>query len=836
MGLNYKNIIYSIKAQTFNISIKTDEELRIQIEILKKRVKNESLNKIIPEWFALVQEISWREIGLKHYETQLLAGLLLHEGKIIEMKTGEGKTLSSTLSVSLNALTQKGVHVVTVNDYLAERDQRWMGKIYKRLGLNVGLITSNQLLEEKKKNYNKNITYVTNSELVFDYLRDNSAYSEKEAVQRELNYCILDEIDSILIDEARTPLILSTVKGTTDINKLQIAKNIVEILKKSIDFYILEKTGNTFLTEIGYEKVATYLGLEKKSLHNWSDPWILPIINALKAKYLLRLNKDYIILNDQIMIVDEFTGRIAKNRRWSSGIHEAIEIKEKVTVGAATQTKTSITYQNFFSLYDKLSGMTGTAKTSEKEFKDIYNLQVEVIPTKKQLIRKDFSDLVYQTDSVKWNAILKQSLDCYRKGQPILIGTSNVEKSESLSERFSSLNIPHQVLNAKPENVFKENEIIALAGEKSTITIATNMAGRGTDIILGGNPSFKVKKKMMQIFFEDNKDLYQCDNFVIKVFNEYSENNLKLAKDICNLPYSLEQTYPSFQIYYKNLYNTIYKQWKIDNKFVRNIGGLFVLGTERSETRRIDNQLRGRSGRQGDPGISKFFVSLEDDLFKKFAGDNIKEWINSFLPNKNVPLKSVLLSRSLENAQKKIELYNYDLRKSLFEYDNILNKHRKSFFITRKIFLTNYIYNELLLYYTETNLFAIYTGENKKLRELIDERKVLKLQEYNIPINQKYREKDIKFKTLWIDKNKKTMRLFQTSFDELSLRVIDAAWSEHIERTNYIRDTIEFRSYGQENPLIVYNLGAIKSYKKVFSEIRRMLIMFFILEEKKRYL
>ena len=638
-----KNLIYEIKIENTNLRKKSDEELEGKITELKKRGKIETLDKLVVEWFALVQEVSFRKIGLRHFDTQLLAGLFLHQGKIVEMKTGEGKTLASTLPVALNALEKKGVHVVTVNDYLAERDQKFMGKVYKGLGLTVGLVKSTSTLSEKRTSYNSDITYVTNSELVFDYLRDSSAYNLDELVQRPFNYCVIDEIDSILIDEARTPLILSTSKKVGNTNKLYLAKAVANSLIKDLDFELDEKRREINLTEIGYEKTKIKLG--KKTLYDLEDPWMLEILNALKAKYIFKLNKDYIILKDKVLIVDEFSGRIMEDRRWSLGIHEAIEIKECVTLGGETQTKSSITYQNFFTLYPKLAGMTGTAKTTEKEFQDIYNLEVVVLATEKPLIRKDLPDLVYQTELAKWKAVLSESKQCFEKGQPVLIGTASVEKSEFLSELFTLSKIPHQILNAKPENVTRESEIIAQAGERCAITIATNMAGRGTDIILGGNTIFKVKQKLSELLLKRNQILKKenekenstlkrdqqkqeqdLDVLVSSTYKEYENQKSlpRLEEEINNLPYSLETSLETLRNVYTYLYNKVYREWEKENKIVKDLGGLFVLGTERHETRRIDNQLRGRAGRQGDPGNSQFFISLEDELIKVFGGDSIR--------------------------------------------------------------------------------------------------------------------------------------------------------------------------------------------------------------------
>ena len=824
-----KKIIGNIKAELSNLESKTTEELNFKIEKLKKRSTKEPLDNLVPEWFALVQEISYRTIGLKHFDTQLMAGLLLHQGKIVEMKTGEGKTLSSTLPVSLNALTNKGVHVVTVNEYLAERDQKLMGKIYNGLGLTVGLVKSTSTTNEKRKSYFADITYVTNSELVFDYLRDSSAFNLNEVVQRPFHYCVIDEIDSILIDEARTPLILSTFQGNINLNKLYLARAIARNLEKEIDFQLDEKRREINLTDVGYQKAKEKLG--KKTLYDADDPWILEILNALKAEHIFKLNKDYIVLNNKILIVDEFTGRIMEDRRWSLGIHEAIEIKEKVELGGGTKTKSSITYQNFFTLYPKLAGMTGTAKTTEKEFQDIYSLEVEVLPTFKPMIRKDLSDLVYQTELAKWKAVLNQSKECFKSGQPILIGTGSVEKSEFLSDLFKIAKIPHQILNAKPENVKRESEIVAQAGEHYAVTIATNMAGRGTDIILGGNPYFKVKQKLYDIIIE-NKILNTKDEEILNnIKSEYqvSEKLNELENDIQNLPYSLENGLESLKLSYDKLYNEIYKSWENENKIVKQLGGLFVLGTERHETRRIDNQLRGRSGRQGDPGISQFFVSLEDELIKVFGGDSIKKWVEYLIQDKDSPLESGLLTKSLENAQKKIELYNYDLRKNVFQYDDILNTQRKQLFNARSEILCSNIYQELILRYAESFL-------DDQFQRQEDTKNKLEILEKSFDSYSTLFTKDENFyEEIWISNDLRfgESNVYQLGFLKATrstnlLSIIDYYWTEHIERMNYIRETISWRSYGQQNPLVEYNIEAFKSFKLMFQEIRSCMLYYFL--------
>jgi preprotein translocase subunit SecA len=828
-----KNFIENIKNKNQQLSSESNDELTIRIEKIKKQVLTENLNNIIVDWFAIVQEISSRTLGLKHFDTQLLGGLLLHEGKIVEMKTGEGKTLASTLPITLNALTKKGVHVVTVNEYLAERDKKWMGKIYNQLGLSVGLSKSNSNLNEKQKSYLSDITYVTNSELVFDYLRDSSAYNMNEIVLRNFNFCIIDEIDSVLIDEARTPLILSSSTNVNNKNKLYLAKKVINFLEKDKDFQIDEKRREINLTESGYQIIKEKLG--KKSLYDAEDPWILEILNALKAKYVFKLNKDYVILENKVMIVDEFTGRIMSDRRWSLGIHEAIETKENVEINGGTKTKSSITYQNFFTLYPKLSGMTGTGKTTEKEFKDIYNLDVVVLPTSKELKRKDLSDLVYQNELAKWKAVLQKSKECFEKGQPILIGTASVEKSEFLSDLFKLSKIPHQVLNAKPENIKRESEIVALAGEKNAVTIATNMAGRGTDIILGGNPDYKTKQEIIEVLLE-NKNIRneECKNLIEAVFNEYSNEKLstELENDIKNLPYSLDDSKQSLKNIYNYLYKSFYQEWQKENQIVKNLGGLFVLGTERHETRRIDNQLRGRAGRQGDPGNSQFCISLEDDLIKIFGGDNIKKWVEYLIQDPNMPLESNLLTNSLEDAQKKVELYNFDLRKNVFQYDDILNKQRKEIFKSRKTFLSDNNSSNLFLRYLEASVDEILSKKNvpvnkiKKIETLLDSYSTY--QTKNLDNLKLYQESWIYFDLRFGQSNLYEMGLFKNGRMKNILSILDFYWTEHIERMSYIRETINWRSYGQQNPLLEYNNQAFKSFKLMFEQIRYSMLYYFI--------
>jgi preprotein translocase subunit SecA len=831
-----KQLISAIKTESEVLHGKTQEELTFQIERMKKRAKTEPLENLLAEWFSLVQEVSFRQIGLRHFDTQLLAGIILHQGKIVEMKTGEGKTLASTLSVSLNALAKKGVHVVTVNDYLAERDQKWMGKIYSGLGLSSGLVKTNSSLFQKKQSYQSDITYVTNSELVFDFLRDSSTYYSQEMVQRPFHYCVIDEIDSILIDEARTPLILSTSQGKSKMKKLSLAKALAESLQKEIDFNVEEKKREVNLTEKGYQKVKQQLG--KKTLYDPEDPWILEILNALKAKYVFKLNKDYIVLNNKIFIVDEFTGRVMEDRRWSLGIHEAIEMKEKVVIGGGTKTKSSITYQNFFPLYPKLAGMTGTAKTAETEFQDIYNLEVVVIPTAKPMARQDRSDLVYQTEFAKWKSVVNLAQNCFEKGQPLLIGTSSVEKSEFLSDFFRLSDLPHQVLNAKPENVARESEIVAQAGKLKAITIATNMAGRGTDIILGGNPMFAVKKQIEELLFEKKlSSSTEINQLVQEVFEQYGNERdfSQLQKEIETFPFSLEDSLVSLKTLFDKLYQEIVPLWKKDNQVVKELGGLFVLGTERHETRRIDNQLRGRAGRQGDPGISQFFVSLEDELIKIFAGESLKQWVNFLMEEKDAPLESTFLTKTLENAQKKVEAYNYDLRKNIFQYDEILNVQRSQVFQARREFFSPSFFQNFFLRCAESSFVEEYS---KRKKEESQEFFVMKFEKsfdnYSFHSkNQRMVEMISILKEIWIslDLRLGESNCYQNGWVKknrliLFFSILDFCWTEHLERMSSIRDTVNWRAYGQQNPLVEYNLEAFQSFQVMFEQMSSSMLYY----------
>lgn len=687
---------------------KTDE-FREQLEKANNdREIEEILDEILPEAFAVVREASQRVLGMRHFDVQLMGGLVLHKGQIAEMKTGEGKTLVSTLPAYLNGLTGKGVHIVTVNDYLARRDAEWMGQVHRFLGLSVGLIQAGMSPEERKKNYACDITYTTNSELGFDYLRDNMATSMAEVVQRPFSYCIIDEVDSILIDEARTPLIISGPIERPTEKYYQAAEIVKQLVKQEVedgpgDYEVDEKARNILLTDDGFKKAEELLGV--KDLYDQENPWAHYIFNAIKAKELFLKDVNYIVRNGEVVIVDEFTGRVLPGRRWSDGLHQAIEAKERVEIQQETQTLATITYQNFFLLYPKLSGMTGTAKTEETELEKVYNLQVTIIPTNRPSQRYDLPDAVYKGEGGKWRSVADEVEELHKMGRPILVGTTSVEKSELLSRLLREKEIPHNLLNARPENVERESEIVAQAGRKGAVTIATNMAGRGTDIILGGNSDYMARLKireylMPKIVRPDDDELavsvpslggrrrpqgFASDRKVktwkasADIFpTELSEATVKGLKEAVKIAveYYGEQSLAELETEEKiaiasenaptddpviqklrQVYKKIRGEYEIftsqEHKEVVELGGLHVIGTERHESRRIDNQLRGRAGRQGDPGSTRFFLSLEDNLLKIFGGDRVARLMEALQVEEDMPIESGMLTRSLEGAQKR---------------------------------------------------------------------------------------------------------------------------------------------------------------------------------------
>jgi preprotein translocase subunit SecA len=701
----YQNLVNQINTLESDLKTCTDSELRDKSFKLQKQYASEqNLSSLISQAFALTREASVRTLGLRHFDVQLLGGLVLNNQKIGEMKTGEGKTLVATLPAFLNAITKKGVHIVTVNDYLANRDQIAMGQIYRFLGLDTGLIQDVMSTTERRENYNADITYVTNYEVTFDFLRDNMALNLSEVVLRPFNYCIIDEVDSILIDEAQTPLIISN-NISTAVEKYIVAAEITEYLELNTHYKVDEKNKNVVLNEAGSKQIEQILSIH--DLYDIQDPWIPYIINALKANALYFINVHYIVQNSRIVIVDEFTGRIMPDRRWGDGLHQAIEAKERLPIRQKTETVAAITYQNFFLLYPKLSGMTGTGKTAEGEFEKIYNLSVDEIPTAQPNQRKDLPDLIYKDQFSKWNAIAETCKNVSSTGQPILIGTKTVEKSEMLAQLLSEYKLSYQILNAKPENVRRESEIVAQAGKKNSITIATNMAGRGTDIILGGNINFKIQKILYDILtftknYKSSKNILESSfinqfegssqkfiSVLLSLTNDPSffklsdidilrilRENDRISIPVTSYQYSIRFLIDELIFYYK-------KQQKQQNKIVKNLGGLYIIGTERNDSRRVDNQLRGRCGRQGDPGTSRFFLSLDDTLLRLFGGSKIQNFMKTqFLDDS--PLESELITKSLDSAQTKIEEQAYQGRKNLFDYDDILNKQRKIVYHERR--------------------------------------------------------------------------------------------------------------------------------------------------------
>jgi preprotein translocase subunit SecA len=822
----------------------TDEELRGQTSKLRQRLLagNDSKESITNEAFALVREASDRVLGLRHYDVQLIGGLVLDEGKIAEMKTGEGKTLVALLPTFLNALYGKGTHVVTVNDYLARRDASDVGAVHRFLGLTVGLIQENMTPEERKKNYNCDVVYVTNNELGFDYLRDNMAYNPEEMVQRPFFYCVIDEVDSILIDEARTPLIISGASEAPTEKYLQTAK-LATTLKKEIHYEVDEKQQNVALTNEGVLFCEQALGIV--DLYSPNEPWISYVLNSVKAKELFQRNKNYIINeNGEIVIVDEFTGRTMVGRRWSDGLHQAVEAKENVPIQDESQTLASISYQNLFLLYEKLSGMTGTAKTEEAEFEKIYNLNVVSIPTNTPIKRKDFSDLIYKNQYIKWRAIAQECLEMYELGRPVLIGTTTIEKSELLAALLKEYNIPYRLLNARPENVESESEIVAQAGCKNAVTIATNMAGRGTDILLGGNPSFRTNG-LVREFFETDKNIEFTTKFNKEKFTDTYQSLLKQPLS------ELEQEENPEMKEYVSFYKEILEQQKIVSKNegedIKKFGGLHVIGTERHESRRIDNQLRGRAGRQGDPGSSRFFLCLEDRLLRIFGGDQILNVMQNIGFDDSTPIQSPILNNSLESAQKKVEAFYYDTRKQLFEYDQALNMQRNCVYTERRRMFEQQNLRSWLLDYAERSLDDLFICLKSfkdeqaanflttKLQNLLGVPFSIKLSTAEADINQYllYLQQQIQItydlKELEMESIEKgLLREIEKSF---ILQQIDYSWMEHLQKITFLRDSIRWRAYGQKDPLTEYKKEAFNYFLIMLARIRHR-VVYFVLRSK----
>jgi preprotein translocase subunit SecA len=850
----YQPLLNQINLFENTVKYFTDEELKEEIYKLKKQylLEQKFSEKFITSSFALTREASQRTIGLRHFDQQILGGLVLNEGKIAEMKTGEGKTLVATLPATLNALTQKGVHLVTVNDYLARRDAEWMGQVYQHLGLSIGLIQSEMPQKQRKKNYLKDITYITNSELGFDYLRDNMALVGDKIVQRPFNYCIIDEVDSILIDEARTPLIISG-QITTNSNIYVQASEISKYLKKSDHYQIDEKTTNVTLTEKGIRQIEKILGIS--NIFDSKEPWVFYIVNALRADLFFLRDVQYIIRNNQIIIVDEFTGRIMPERRWNNGLHEAIEAKENIFVQQSSEQLAAVTYQNFFSLYPKISGMTGTAKTAEAELEKIYKLEVIIIPTARPFKRKDLPDRVYINEIAKWKAIAKDCVLMFKTGRPVLVGTNSIEKSEIVSLLLKDYNVPHKLLNAKPENLKLESQIIAEAGCKKSITIATNMAGRGTDIILGGNTSFKTKRLIkILILFKKFKVKEKILKFCIlrKLVKGLMKSNLSFDKLelVLNLDNISNQVNPDLRKRISILYFYIKinykKQSNNDRKYIEELGGLFVIGSERHESRRIDNQLRGRAGRQGDSGSSRFYISLEDKIFRLFGGNNIQNLIQTFqlnLNNDETPLESKLLTKSLDLAQEKVENYFYEMRKRVYEYDEVLNEQRKVFYSTRSFILkTSTIRNWVLdlgeyVILDIVNYMNTINFENNEIvkQDFIELKKLLGFS-FNINIDSIETISPLLFfnflrEQFWLIYDLKEINSeiidpgFYRQFEKICLlQAIDFSWSEHLQKMNDLRESIGWRAYAQRDPLIEYKQEGYRIFTNTLKQIRNFLI------------
>ncbi|MBQ8379712.1 MAG: preprotein translocase subunit SecA [Clostridia bacterium] len=809
----------------------TDEELRGMTDKLKERLKNgETLDDILPDAYAVVAEASSRVLGMRHFRVQLIGGIIIHQGRIAEMRTGEGKTLVATLPVYLNALSGKGVHVVTVNDYLAKRDSVWMGKLYNFLGLTVGLVVPNMTADEKRAAYNADITYGTNNEFGFDYLRDNMTMDKASMVQRELNFAIVDEIDSILIDEARTPLIISgNVNKQSDLYKQANAfaktlkpRKIVENNDKEFDDsdedydYIVDLKAHTVaLTNTGTKKAEKFFGID--SLSDVSNLTISHHVNqALRAYGVMHRDKDYIVRDGKVLIVDEFTGRIMDGRRYSDGLHQAIEAKEGVTIANESQTLATITFQNYFRLYNKLAGMTGTAKTEEDEFKGIYKLDIVEIPTNKPVQRIDHNDVVYKNQAAKFNAIVKEVAECYEKGQPVLVGTVSIDKSELISRLLNKMKIPHQVLNAKFHE--KEAEIIAQAGKYKAVTIATNMAGRGTDIMLGGNLEFIVKSELAKKGYTPEEielaitPIPNDDPRIIQAKKDMKEIEDKYKPDIMK-----------------------------EKEKVIAAGGLRIIGSERHESRRIDNQLRGRSGRQGDPGASRFYIAMDDDLMKLFGSDRMTGIVEALGLPDDMPIEQKLLTSTIESAQKKVEGRNYTIRKNVLEYDDVMNQQREIIYsqrrdviasenifeIVKKLYsgILNHIADE---YFEDADSIETvdYNAVNAVLKNLFGEDDIVSSKDITSLEEEDVTELLIsKVDAIYEKRLEEAKKLnIEAEFNRIAkylvLNTVNHKWMDHIDAITALKEGIGLRAYAQTNPLEAYKIESYNMFEDLVRSIR----------------
>jgi len=815
----------------------TDDELRAKTVEFKNRLKSgETLDYILPEAFAVVREASHRVLGMKHFRVQIYGGIILHQGRISEMKTGEGKTLVATLPAYLNGLTGKGVHIVTVNDYLAKRDKEWMGKIYEFLGLTVGCIVHGITNKERREAYNCDITYGTNNEFGFDYLRDNMVIYKEEMVQKELYYAIVDEVDSILVDEARTPLIISGT-GDKSTKLYEMADNFArtlssrvldpsedksdpfnrEIKEETVDYLIDEKAKTCSITEIGTAKAESFFGVE--NLSDIENMEIAHHINqALKAKSIMKRDIDYVVKDGEVIIVDEFTGRLMYGRRYSDGLHQAIEAKEKLNVRSESKTLATITFQNYFRMYTKLSGMTGTAKTEESEFREIYDMDVVEIPTNKPVVREDFPDVIYRSEAVKFRAVVNEIKERHKTGQPILVGTISIERSEILSKLLKREGIPHEVLNAKYHE--REAEIVAQAGRFNSVTIATNMAGRGTDIVLGGNPEFLAKEEMKK---------------------------KGLADEILALVDSHFDTDDGAVLEAREGYRKLHDKYKVEtdreNQKVIEAGGLHIIGTERHESRRIDNQLRGRAGRQGDPGSSRFYISLEDDLMRLFGGERIINLIDTLKMPEDEPLEHNMLTKSIENAQKKVEGNNFGIRKHVLKYDDVMNKQREVIYGERKKVLAGEnlrshiqdmaknLVEESVAMYTSQGRYPEewdLEGLENYIGNLFNVAKFMPITDIESLTKEMLIEAIMK--TAEDKYKKKEMDFGEERFREIErvvlLQVVDSKWMDHIDAMDQLRQGIGLRAYGQEDPVRAYQNEGFEMFNEMTRSISEDTVRF----------
>ncbi|TVQ07610.1 MAG: preprotein translocase subunit SecA [Leptolyngbya sp. DLM2.Bin27] len=892
----YRPDVVEINLLEEEIQQLSDEALAGKTPEFKQRIEQgESLDDLLPEAFAVVREASKRVLGMRHFDVQLIGGMVLHDGQIAEMKTGEGKTLVATLPSYLNALSGKGAHVVTVNDYLARRDAEWMGQIHRFLGLSVGLIQQGMSPTERKHNYGCDITYGTNSEFGFDYLRDNMSTAMEDVVQRPFNYCVIDEVDSILVDEARTPLIISgQVERPSE--KYTRAAEVARELNAEEHYEVDEKARNVLLTDEGFIRAEEVLGVQ--DLFDPKDPWAHYIFNAIKGKELFTKDVNYIVRNDEIVIVDEFTGRVMPGRRWSDGLHQAIEAKEHVEIQPETQTLASITYQNFFLLYPKLSGMTGTAKTEEAEFERIYKLEVTIIPTNRPAARRDLSDVVYKNEEAKWKAVAEECAEMHEVGRPVLVGTTSVEKSEVLAALLSERGVPHNLLNAKPENVERESEIVAQAGRSGSVTIATNMAGRGTDIILGGNADYMARLKVREYLMprivkpEDEDEfsvtavpgtkgrapaqgfggtkkiktwkaspdifpielspvaideLKETVDFAVTTYGDRSLSELQAEDKLAVAAEKAPTDDPVIQKL-RDVYNRIRHEYEdfthAEHDKVIERGGLHVIGTERHESRRIDNQLRGRAGRQGDPGSTKFFLSLQDNLLRIFGGDRVAGLMNAFRVEEDMPIESGMLTRSLEGAQKKVETYYYDIRKQVFEYDEVMNNQRRAIYAERRRVLEGDALKEMVIGYAEQTMDDIVTAyinpelppEEWKLPEMVDKIKEFVYLLADLTPEQLEDLSVGEIRTFLHEQARIAYDIKEAQVDQIKpglmreaerffiLQQIDSLWRDHLQQMDALRETVGLRGYGQKDPLIEYKSEGYEVFLDMMTGIRRNVV------------